>query len=704
MRLNSRQEHILLLLLESPQTLTLKTISEKLDLSIRTVQREIEALEETIHKNGLLLAKRAGTGLWLEGTEDSKQRLLQVIQSSKPVQIFTPEERQFILLQQLLSNNEPQKLFYFSNLLNVTDATISNDLNRCESWFLKHHLKLIRKPGLGIYVEGQEQQTRRAILNLIYQNCSQDQLLDILSAQTDPSQDKVKMEMSVRNKMLNFIDTAIIEKIEKIIQLTEHQYGYKMTDTAYVGLIIHIALAIHRLQNDEEISFNQPTLEKLKETNEFAWAAHIAEELNAQLSITIPENEISYICTHLLGAKATRLNSAAADYPSRVEHFVQNMVSIVEQELKTDLGNDSSLIEHLIVHLESAINRIQYNMDIRNPLLNHVKQKYPAIFQASSKAADFLAKQLDKPVPEEETGYLAMHFGAAVLRKAGSKNNRKRILLVCASGMGTSRLLAAQLEKELPQVEVADTVSLLQIDEMLQKLNDIDLIISTVPFQHKDYDVVVVNPLLSSDEFIRIEERLNQVAEKDPALLKKQEVNLEGIMLKLKHYGDALFQLQNYVYITQLNKAKKKETVIDYIASALPEFVLDKDPRKLKQDLNEREKLGAWIMKNAGLAMLHCRSEALQKMCVCVVKCDKPVRWMHQEKVAQVSTVLVLLAPKQSPKEHIEMISEISAALVEDSFVHTLTKGMKDDIVEQIKTVVGKGYLKKIDNALRGKT
>lgn len=702
LRINSRQKHILLLLLESSQPVTLKAVSENLDLSIRTVQRELDVLESIIKGRGLHLATKAGTGLWLEGSESSKHSLLQEIQLSNPVQIFSTEERQFILIQQLLFHNEPQKLFYFSDLLNVTDSTISNDLNRCEAWFAKHNLTLIRKPGVGIYVDGDEQQIRRAILNLIYQNTSQDQLMEVLSAPSVSLQDKVKLELAVRNNMLNFIEMNSIDKIEKVIQQTESQYGYKMADTAYVGLMIHIALAIHRLKSGEHISFDPSTLERLKQTQEYTWATSLSKSLGEQLSITIPESEIGYICTHLLGAKAKRLHSS--DQTGHAEHFVQNLVSIVEQELKVELANDLSLIEHLTVHLESAINRILYNMDIRNPLLDHVKDKYLDVFQASAKAAAFLERQLGKPIPEEEIGYLAMHFGAAVLRKNGTSFNRKRILLVCASGMGTSKLLAAQLEKELPEVEVVDTVSLLHVDETLDKMQDIDLIVSTIDFRHKEHEVIVVNPFMADHELTRIKERLRQLSETKPGAAKKEEVDVEGMMSKLKQYGDALSQLQSNIFLESLKPGKKKDLVIDSIIRLLPEEVFRSDRAILTHDLVEREKLGAWVMKKAALAMLHCKSEALRTLTVCVAKCEKPIRWAYQDQVVEIKTILLLLAPKQAPKEHFEIISEVSAALIEDTFVAALTQGTDEEAKEKIKTVVGKGYLKRIDIALRGKT
>ncbi|GAA3331536.1 hypothetical protein GCM10020331_088520 [Ectobacillus funiculus] len=82
--------------------------------------------------------------------------------SINPIKYFSPEERQYILKQLLLTLKEPTKLYYFSTKFNVTEATISNDLLKIEPWFEKKHgIKLIRKPGFGVYIEGNEKKHSR---------------------------------------------------------------------------------------------------------------------------------------------------------------------------------------------------------------------------------------------------------------------------------------------------------------------------------------------------------------------------------------------------------------------------------------------------------------------------------------------------------------------------------------------------------------
>lgn len=700
--INSRQQQTLLLLLKSSQPLTLKAISDELNISTRTLQREINGLDAFVRRYDLLLLKKAGVGLLLEGEEQAKQKLLHSLHASKSIQIFSPEERQTILIQHLLSMKEPTKLFYFSKHLNVTEATVSYDLDKIEPWFEKQRLTLVRKPGMGIYVEGDERYIRKAIMDLLYTHCSQEQLMDILSSHSYSLTDEMKLELPIRNRLLNFIDPKIISRIERAVQQTEQEYDYHMADSGYVGLIVHIALAIQRLNNGENISIDQAFLSRLKGTDEFAWARRLADEISALSESPIPESEVGYITTHLIGAQAKRPFRLSGQ-PSPIEDDVYRMVKIAEQELKVTLENDPSLIEHLTIHLESAINRIKFNIDFRNPLLDYMKKKFPDEFQAARKAAAYLETQLMQPVPEEEVGYIAMHIGAAVLRKKELNHARFRILLVCASGMGTSRLLAAQIDKELPQIQVVDTVSLFEVEKALQDLQPIDLIVSTVPFQYEGMEIAVVNPLLLPEDIAFIQSRLARSAKVNSAGAKAKEEDEEKIM-NIDQYGEGLSQLLENIFIVNEVTAARKEEVIARVPDIVPTRIFAGDPGILGDEMLQREQIGGWMMQNERLAMLHCRSSVMTVMSVCVLKLMDDMVWNHASGSVMIRTVLVLLAPRQAPKEHIALISSISAALIEDEFIRALTGDDEEKLRKQIKSIVRKGYLEKINAILRGKS
>ncbi|WP_156922132.1 BglG family transcription antiterminator [Cohnella thermotolerans] len=699
--MNSRQQQILLFLLQSPSFITLKAISDALQISIRTIQRELDGLDDVLNRYGLVSVKKTGVGLSIEGNEEAKANFVRFLTVGKSHKIFTPEERQSILMQLLLTMKEPTKLYYFSNKFQVTEATISNDLLKIEPWFEKHQIQLVRKPGLGVYLEGKEQNIRKAIIDLFYQHFSQDQLMDMLSSYTYSFTNRMKLEISIRNRLLHFIDPDSISKIEQVVQSVAHR-GYEWTDSAYVGLIVHIALAVQRLKHGEHITIDFDTVQKLKDTPEYHWAHRMVQELSSLLEMTIPESEVGYITLHLLGVKARKIRSNST-LPHDIDDYVHQMVRIVGDELKLSLENDLALIQHLGTHLESAIQRIKLHMDIRNPLLEHIKGKYPDIFAAARKAAIYLEGQTQCSIPEEEVGYIAMHFGAAVVRRQEFDQYRHRVLLVCTSGIGTSRLLATQIEKELPHVHVVDIVSLLHIEEWMKKGVSVDLIISTVPFQYLHYPVIVVNPFLLPQDLELMKSQLKNLkrAERKKAVV-EDNTEIEDTISKMNRYGEAMTHILENIFLVQDVQALTKELLIQEAATFVQTKFSGVQGELLQKELKKREELGGWVLRKEQFAIFHCRSHAVESMCIAVFRLRNDVNWGNDDQPIPVRTVLLLLASRQAPKEHLELMGEVSSVLIEEEFVSTLKYGDFEEVKRGIKAVLGKGYLEKTNALLRG--
>ncbi|KAA2301381.1 PRD domain-containing protein, partial [Clostridioides difficile] len=58
-------------------------------------------------------------------------------------------------------------------------------------------------------------------------------------------------------------------------------------------------------------------------------------------------------------------------------------------------------------------------------------------------------------VPDEEIGFLVMHFGASIERLRALKREI-RAIIVCTSGIGSSRMLSSRLSKEIPEIRIMD--------------------------------------------------------------------------------------------------------------------------------------------------------------------------------------------------------------------------------------------------------
>lgn len=697
-KLNTRQQQILLYYLESGDYAHLSSLADLLNVSLRTLQRELSELELYVAQYGIRFDKKIGLGMKLLGPESSLNELARQLSYDRSLQqLYSAEERQSIMKQLLLSSKEPRKLYVFSKELNVSESTVSHDLQKIEPWFDKYGIRLHRKPGIGVYIEGTEKSIRAALADLLYENISQEQLMEFLYDHASRGRDK--LHASIRHRLLNFIDPQWLLKIEQVIQEMEQSRGYHMADNAYVGFVVHLALAVQRLKNREEITIERDILERLKATKEYDMAKELAAVLSNRLGLVIPESEVGYITMHILGARSNHVMGSDFDY-SLIKQYTSRMISIVEQELRLELSSDDMLATNLTTHLTSAVKRIELDMAVRNPLLQHVKDEYPEIFEATRRASLYLERELGKPIPEEEIGYLAMHFGTAIMNKKETGMERYRVLLVCSSGIGTSQLLQAQIKIKLPQLQVVDTVSLFHLEDWLREHPPVDMVLSTLPVHLDTVDAFVVSPFLTDEEIACLNGKLSLLKKYNRAP-EEERLSIEQTVDKVSRYGKALAGLLRNIEVADGFPALNKQELIGRIMSYIEEKFDVRDVSLLRRDLEKREELGPLLLEEERLAMLHCRSEGIGEMAVSLFRLKDEVYWQTGNRQAPVRTVLTLLGPLNAPKENFELVSEISMSLIEESFIRTLSEGSAREIEQSIQLILKKGYIRLAGQSLR---
>ncbi|HAA64578.1 MAG TPA: transcription antiterminator BglG, partial [Thermoanaerobacter sp.] len=175
-----------------------------------------------------------------------------------------------------------------------------------------------------------------------------------------------------------------------------------------------------------------------------------------------------------------------------------------------------------------------------------------------------------------------------------------KALVVCTTGIGTAQLLAARLEKSFKQIEIKDIVSSVSLHESI--LNDIDIVISTVPIEiNKPF--INISPLLTQNDIKRLDEFI-QALNKRSNLIDTQLLDVDGIYLKKE-------DLLNKVCMELHKKGYVKE---EYI-----------------QDVITREKIASTAIGN-GIAIPHGLPEHVNKSVFTVVRLKNPIAW-DEEKV-----------------------------------------------------------------------
>ena len=194
---------------------------------------------------------------------------------------------------------------------------------------------------------------------------------------------------------------------------------------------------------------DKDSLSELELLSEFAVATEITNELEKIFIIEIPKDEIGYITMHLKGARL-RLNKVENDIDLDnldIKQISNYIISEVEKDFNIEILNKQKLSKDIYNHLVPAVSRMTMKLNIRNPLLK-IKVQYKEIYDSCENACEILKKitKVDK-IPESEVAYIAMHIAAAIEENIKSEN--LSVVIACPTGIGTSRLLAVNIKKNI---------------------------------------------------------------------------------------------------------------------------------------------------------------------------------------------------------------------------------------------------------------
>ena len=279
MELTARMRAILSVLLTADGYVPAERIAAEIGVSARTVTREMHGIEMALMPYGIKLLRRTGAGFMLTGDKADLTRLRTQISTTNVRGELTPEQRRSVLASRLLMADEPMKLFTLARLLNVTDSTISHDLDRIQPIFAEQGITLVRRPGLGVYVEGAERDIRSALVRSIHDRMDEKELLALIG----DDEDGEGAASAADRALLGFVDGTQVRTIDEIVAAQTR--GRHIPDTARVGLVVHLALAVRRMQQRDAIRMDAGMFAKLRRTEEFAAARMIAAQLGKVFSL-----------------------------------------------------------------------------------------------------------------------------------------------------------------------------------------------------------------------------------------------------------------------------------------------------------------------------------------------------------------------------------------------------------------------------------
>ncbi|BCG58169.1 BglG family transcription antiterminator [Paenibacillus sp. URB8-2] len=686
-KMTARQRQMIMLLLDSSEEITAAEIAGNIGVSVRTVHREMEDTEHILHDFGLALSRKSGKGIQVNGAEKGLEQLRVFLEEEKPAE-YSGEERQIFELCSLLETNEPLKLFALAHTLKVTVATVSNDLDELEPWVRKFGLQLVRRRGYGVEIAGGEADKRRALSRLAAEHLDQSDLVSRVP-RTGGS--------IVFRKLLAAVGQGRLLTVESLLWDMEWSWTSELTENVYMELLLGLSVSVRRGEIGMVIrSAEDAVYSRKSELRNISGSEEFVKRLEEELGLKLPKAEIVYI-SGLLDRAQESISSAEFVYGDiGLMDTVYRLTEQVVKQTGIPFQGDRILREGLLEHIELAIRRIREGTRIRNPLLGPIRKDYHYLFRIIREAVEELG--LEYAVPDEEIAFLVMHFGASAER-LNQLNLKVRAILVCASGLSSSRLLGERLRKEMPQLEIRGNVSWYEAARMPGE--DYELIISTIDLPLEKDKYIKISPLLTAEEIDKLLRYIQNTAqmENNSSALPEQDQpsDVEEAADRIKSYKGLLDEIEGLIDRFRCcpleNEGANLPGTIRKMLDKLHGRGVTDAPEILLEKLLERERMASQVIPDTGLALFHTRSSHVHLSSLTAYRLKQP---LVLDDNIEVGTVLLMLAPRKLSKESLEVLSEISAMLLDSELV-----GLLEERTEQeIRTYLSAGLLRFFENKM----
>ena len=497
-------------LLVTQQRLTLEEMRSDLNVSLSTLQKSIEQLNELLDSD--LQIKQEGQLVSLEVYD--YRRLEDILAGSlrKESDFNSSSKRTSYLIKRLVRSSQPLLIDDLAEEIGVSRTTINKDLRQVKELAAAYQVNILGRPNRGLEVSGSELNLRLFYIHHVYAYFDSDTLTEESQSFLEDLYQTFKLPKKTQ-ELLTKVIAITIARLRRQQQLQQPiaYYTNELADSDLVHqLIYHIEMTYHLSLSQYEQDF-------------------ISYPLHIQYIDGLPYRPS----------------------PSReLLALFQKMVQKVKETLLVTF-NEESLYVEMHRHLKFLLHRLIFHVQANDIFHGDIPNKYPLAFEMAKVAGQELQQSFGYQLAISELSYLALYFEMALREEESEKQLRTRkIAVVCTTGRGTANMICRQLRRVLGQ-----EISISQYsEEEFNPLEDDDYfaIFTTIPLKLTGLKSPVVHLTnLFDDQWLQDEwKRVNRYHQK----------NLETITLKFIRLSD---EASYQAYLEKMVASLEKEGLVD---------------------------------------------------------------------------------------------------------------------------------------------
>lgn len=490
--INDRIFKIIAYLLNVETLVTYEDLSKIFMVSVATIRSDINQVDRVVGDYDVELIKKRGVGVKIQGSAKNKNMLKNMLLSiDTNCNKGSNTDRINNLAYMLIENkNEYMTIENLANALYVSRTTVQNDLYELKEWLKNEEIEIEIKKKRGVKVSGNEK-ALRSVLSRVF--LAQTRILSPYASQSyyQPIQRRIL-------SMLHINPDYIYQELK----IYEQKLDYFFTEESFNNIVIHIAIAIKRVLGGNAIDYKgKMDIEGYEK--EFDAASKLYDNIGAYYHLRFSKSEKYLVFLNLISARLmtnkTKIENSTLPNECDYARFIgEEIIRLIENTKQVEIDCNNCL-ENLIIHLGPTINRLQREVNLKNPLLEEIKCEYSDAYGIAWMTNSIFRKYIGRDISEDEAGFIAIHIQAMI----EDSKEHTRVVLVCNHGIGISQLLATRLKNRFYKLQILSVESVSSFYRNHFRY-DTDLIITTVPLK-TDLPVIIVSPLLVENDIKEIE-------------------------------------------------------------------------------------------------------------------------------------------------------------------------------------------------------
>ena len=628
---NEREKLILQVLLKNTdEALSIKEIAKATKIKERTLYREIKNLESSLDQLGIDLTKEKSKYI-LKG--DLSELDSSLFEASFEDYAYSTETRLNLILCFLILS-EDTSIKDISEKLMLSYNTVATAIGTIEKILSDYKLKLTRKKGQGIEIEGSEVDRRVLLISLLCNEISDEEFFTRLN-------DRSILSSNPFIKFLNF------DFLKKVFYENKHLDVFKIyTDSSIKKILISLNVVFLRMSYPTDITDD------------------IIQFLVKILKTCRLIEQLSY------------LNDK---YSYTLVYKISLLIKYVSEKMNVDFTQDTNLSSGLIAHVESAIKRHQMNLIEENDeLQDFVLKNYNELYLVIK--SELLVVFDEIMFNSTELSYIVIHFASSyeqIYRK-----NFIRALVICASGIGSSKILGSQIRKNIPEIKNLEYTIPSKVTKSL--VNNYDVVISTIELE-QDVDYLLIPTILKEKDINLIREKILS----SRSFKRNNTVKRENIVNIDKFSSACRIILKNTEYVETDSKANY-EVILDGVLTDSALNITNKD--EVLDSLLERHNKSSVVIPNTNIALFHTLNNDIEEPFVIISSLNNRIVMKDSMESDQIIDNFIVMV-SQNQQEFTDLLSQISIAILDDEvFTKALASKNKDFILTKIELIL-KNYI-----------